>query len=232
MAPTGIIALLLALGPLGAHSGVLRPEAGFFPFFLAIFLAFASGIALAAAAAYASSTGRAWRRRALAGAAGPLLVAGLVFGLLTLSPASRINDVSTDLEDRPSFGAAAAGALRYPEPDSLVLEAFAELQRTYYPAVQSLESALPPAASHTLALEVAGDLGWRIEAHDPQAGRIEALARTRVFRFEDDVVIRIRPAEAGSRVDLRSRSRFGQGDFGANAARIEAFARAFRAASR
>ena len=94
--------------------------------------------------AYATSTGRAWRRRALAGSAGPLLVAGTVFSLVTLSPAPRINDVSTDLADRPTFSAAAAEALRYPEPDSFVLEAFAELQRTYYPEIRPLESPLPP----------------------------------------------------------------------------------------
>lgn len=40
------------------------------------------------------------------------------------------------------------------------------------------------------------------------------------FRFKDDVVIRVRAADGGTVVDVRSVSRVGQGDLGANAARI------------
>ena len=56
-----------------------------------------------------------------------------------------------------------------------------------------------------------------------EEGRIEAVATTLLYGFEDEVVIRIAPAEAGSVVDLRSRSRIGRGDLGANAARIRSF---------
>jgi len=53
-------------------------------------------------------------------------------------------------------------------------------------------------------------------------GRIEAVAVSRVFRFADDIVVRIRPsADGGSRVDIRSRSRDGKGDLGVNAQRID-----------
>jgi uncharacterized protein (DUF1499 family) len=53
-------------------------------------------------------------------------------------------------------------------------------------------------------------------------GRIEAVAVSRVFRFTDDIVIRIRPSsDGGSRVDIRSRSRDGKGDLGVNAQRID-----------
>ena len=38
--------------------------------------------------------------------------------------------------------------------------------------------------------------------------------------FRDDVVIRVSAAGAGTRVDMRSASRYGLSDFGANAARI------------
>ena len=54
-------------------------------------------------------------------------------------------------------------------------------------------------------------------------GRIEATDTTFWFGFKDDVVIRIQPAEAGSRVDVRSTSRVGVGDLGVNAARIRRF---------
>ena len=55
-------------------------------------------------------------------------------------------------------------------------------------------------------------------------GRIEASDRTLVFRFVDDVVIRLRPARGGgTQLDVRSKSRDGRGDLGANAGRIRAF---------
>ena len=47
------------------------------------------------------------------------------------------------------------------------------------------------------------------------------------FGFVDDIVIRVRATESGSEVDLRSVSRVGRSDLGANAARIEAFAEKF-----
>jgi uncharacterized protein (DUF1499 family) len=66
---------------------------------------------------------------------------------------------------------------------------------------------------------------WRIvDARAPQTGRregrIEAVARTPIMGFRDDVVVRVRAAEDGARVDVRSASRYGQHDFGANASRI------------
>ena len=60
-------------------------------------------------------------------------------------------------------------------------------------------------------------------ASDSAAGRIEATATTRWFGFKDDVVVRIRPEGAGSRVDVRSMSRVGVSDLGANAARVREF---------
>src|SRR3546814_9885117 len=65
--------------------------------------------------------------------------------------------------------------------------------------------------------------GWTIIAEHPGEGRIEAVATTLLYGFEDEVIIRIAPAEAGSVVDLRSRSRIGRGDLGANAARVGSF---------
>ena len=44
-----------------------------------------------------------------------------------------------------------------------------------------------------------------------------------MFHFVDDISVRIRPAAGGSRIDIRSKSRDGQGDIGANAARIRTF---------
>jgi uncharacterized protein (DUF1499 family) len=63
-------------------------------------------------------------------------------------------------------------------------------------------------------------MGWEIVAADSAAGRIEATATSAWFGFKDDVVVRITPEGDGSRVDVRSVSRVGKGDVGANAARI------------
>ncbi|MBZ0146911.1 MAG: DUF1499 domain-containing protein, partial [Pseudorhodoplanes sp.] len=51
-------------------------------------------------------------------------------------------------------------------------------------------------------------------------GRIEAVARTPIMGFRDDIVIRVRTAPDGARIDVRSASRYGRHDFGTNAARI------------
>ena len=53
-------------------------------------------------------------------------------------------------------------------------------------------------------------------------GLIEAVARTPVMGFRDDVVVRIRAEGQGALIDARSSSRYGRYDFGANAARLRA----------
>jgi uncharacterized protein (DUF1499 family) len=80
------------------------------------------------------------------------------------------------------------------------------------------------------AVEVARRLGWEIVATAPGEGRLEATDRTRWFGFRDDVVVRVRPDGAGTRVDLRSVSRVGRSDLGVNARRIRDFLAALRAA--
>jgi uncharacterized protein (DUF1499 family) len=82
---------------------------------------------------------------------------------------------------------------------------------------------LPPERSFEEALATAVDQGWEIAAAVPAEGRIEATDTTLWWGFKDDVVIRITPENAGSRLDIRSKSRVGLGDVGTNAARIEAY---------
>ena len=52
-----------------------------------------------------------------------------------------------------------------------------------------------------------------------------AIIGALLFGFMDDIVIRITPAGSGSRVDVRSESRVGRSDLGANAGRIREFLR-------
>jgi uncharacterized protein (DUF1499 family) len=68
-------------------------------------------------------------------------------------------------------------------------------------------------------------MGWRIAAEAPQEGRLEATATSLLFGFKDDIVVRVAADGAGSRIDVRSASRVGGSDFGANAARVREFLR-------
>ena len=62
-----------------------------------------------------------------------------------------------------------------------------------------------------------------VEACVPADGRLEATDTSAFFGFKDDVVVRVRASDAGSRIDVRSKSRVGLGDVGANARRVRAF---------
>jgi hypothetical protein len=56
----------------------------------------------------------------------------------------------------------------------------------------------------------------------PRDGLIEAIARTPILGFRDDVAVRVRPTQEGSRIDIRSASRYGRHDLGTNAQRVRA----------
>ena len=99
----------------------------------------------------------------------------------------------------------------------------AERQRAAYPDLRPAELPVEPADAFRRALAVVRRMGWELLATDPDTFRIEATDRSFWFGFEDDVVVRITPSGAGSRVDVRSISRVGVGDLGVNAARVRAF---------
>jgi len=140
-----------------------------------------------------------------------------------------INDISTDLVNPPVYVTAAANAfwkgkdLRYPD-------GFADSVRRGYPDLRSLTLPLPAARAFALALATArGQSGWEITGTDSAAGRIEATATTSWFGFKDDIVIRITPQGTGSTiVAMRSKSRVGKSDLGANARRIRDYFAALR----
>ena len=70
------------------------------------------------------------------------------------------------------------------------------------------------------ALSFAESLGWKIASTDKANGRIEATATTPLLRFKDDVIIRMRTTSKGTLLDVRSASRVGRSDLGANAKRL------------
>jgi uncharacterized protein (DUF1499 family) len=134
-----------------------------------------------------------------------------------------IHDISTDLQQPPEFSAIVELRGADSNPLDRADPALPDQQRAAYPDVRPAIIAAAPDAAFERALEVADTLGWEIVSTDPTAGLIEATDTTLWFGFKDDVAIRIRAEGEGSRIDLRSVSRVGRSDVGANARRIRAF---------
>ena len=138
-----------------------------------------------------------------------------------------INDVTTDPIDPPRFEAIARLRSRESNPIAYAGLRAAELQRAAYPDIEPLLLNLNPQEAYDTALAVITRRKWRIvDARPPQGGRrdglIEAVARTPIMGFRDDVIVRVRPAPDGARVDVRSASRYGRSDLGVNASRVRA----------
>ena len=175
----------------------------------------------------------AWRfdqRRALAALLVGVVAGTLSFGVpWTIQRAANstppIHDISTDTADPPQFVALAAVRRTSPNGAAYPGASAAEAQRKAYPDILPLAIAAHPAAAYQRCLEAARSLGWRIALADPRALRIEATDRTRFFGLKSDIVIRVTPLGAASRVDIRSASRVGESDLGVNARRIRAFYR-------
>ncbi|MEE9276498.1 MAG: DUF1499 domain-containing protein [bacterium] len=134
-----------------------------------------------------------------------------------------IHDITTDTEDPPKFRAILPLRKGAPNTAKYGGPAIAALQKKGYPDLAPARYALPPEEVFVRALAAARGMGWRIVAATLSEGRIEAVDRTFWFGFYDDVVIRIRREGSGARVDVRSLSRVGRSDVGANARRIKTF---------
>jgi len=100
-----------------------------------------------------------------------------------------------------------------------------DAQRSAYPDLKPLRLPVAPNVAFERAKGAIEEAGWQIVREDPSAGRIEAVATTFWFGFKDDVSVRIAADGAGSRVDVRSKSRVGKGDLGTNAQRIRTYQR-------
>jgi uncharacterized protein (DUF1499 family) len=162
-----------------------------------------------------------------------MALAGLVLGLIAAAmPATSINtarhspihDVSTDRDNPPQFVAvlplrAAAKAANSTDYDAKT----AELQKETYPDIVPLHLDAPPAQAFDRAQNAAREMKWDVIITDPAQGRIEATATTFWFGFKDDIVVRIAADGTGSRVDVRSLSRIGKSDVGANAKRVREY---------
>ncbi len=195
--------------------------------------------ATAAAAVFALAIlGAAMAYRGRARRTVAILLAAATLGFLAAAPPAlfwfrlnnlpRIHDVSTDTENPPQYVAILPlrqGAINSTDYDAAV----AARQRLGYPDIAPAMLALPAPQALALAERVARSMGWEMVSVDRTALRVEATATSLLFGFKDDIVIRVTPSGSGSRVDLRSLSRVGGSDFGANARRIRAFIKTLQA---
>jgi hypothetical protein len=146
-----------------------------------------------------------------------------------------IYDVTTDPIDPPQFDAIARLRPRDANPIAYQGLYAAELQRAAYPDIEPEDTSAPPQQAFDVAMKVVTKRRWRIvdsrppreadagSGSDPRAARdgiIEAVARSPILGFPEDVVVRVRPTTDGTRIDVRSASRYGRSDLGSNAERV------------
>ncbi len=178
-----------------------------------------------------------WRtgRRGL----GLLLTGGLIAAAVLAYPSylafqavrlPALHDISTDIDDPPSFSLSqqALAARNGFVPQSV---SYAQRQRQVlaYPDVQPIILDSDGDDAYQLVLSAVAARHWTlVEAHPPGGrfglGHVDAIARGLILGFANDITIRIRPLAGQTRIDVRSISRIGNHDFGANARRIMAFA--------
>ncbi|MEA2937318.1 MAG: hypothetical protein QOC56_822 [Alphaproteobacteria bacterium] len=137
-----------------------------------------------------------------------------------------IYDITTDPIDPPRYEALARIRPRDANPIIYAGLATAEQQAAAYSDIEPLEEDATPQDSFRAALAIVGKRRWRVvEARPPQAGRdgrIEAFRRSWIIGIRNDIAIRVRADQSGSRIDVRSSFRYGPHDFGTNASLIRA----------
>jgi hypothetical protein len=166
---------------------------------------------------------------------GRILFALMLNGLILAYPAylaykyrtlPAINDITTDPINPPRYEALAR--LRTGDGTNPAVYAglySAELQRAAYPAIEPVVLDMPAQRAYDTTLNLIKRRKWRIVDERPPApprreGKIEAVAYTPVMGFSEDIAVRVVPDGEGSRVDLRSASRYFAHDLGSNASRL------------
>ena len=172
-----------------------------------------------------------WRRRpigVLAMAGVGLVVGGAVYGVPARQQAIArsvppIHDITTDTTNPPEF--VAVLPLRANAPNSVEYDpTVAPQQLDAYPDVQPIMLDDPPHLAFARAQAAVAALGWQVVAEDAAAGRNRGDGHDLLVRLQGRCGGPSSPRKGnGSRIDIRSVSRVGRSDVGANAARIHAY---------
>lgn len=208
-----------------------------------VFAAMALGVGLIAFVFSLIARPGRGRRVALAAISVPATALAIFF-VVTLNAARLppIHDISTDLEDPPGFSPTVqaeralvrggngldlknARVPNEPYAGEAAGVRVTAVQRAAYPDIQPIATGAEPGRALAASRAVAARLGWQIDRVDEKGGIIEARNTEFWFGAVADISIRVTPAKPGSVIDIRSVSRVGVGDLGANAERVRVFAR-------
>ncbi|WP_392384253.1 DUF1499 domain-containing protein [Marinomonas primoryensis] len=158
-----------------------------------------------------------------------VLIVSLVYSTMWIgfylqrSGLPQINDITTDTDTPPTY-LNVNFIRKYNENNLSYNSEWAAIQHKYYPEVLPVYTSKSKDFVYSVVTGLIESRGWEVVAKYSQAGIVEATARTPIFGFRDDVVIRITQIEPDKvQVDMRSCSRTGRGDYGVNAQRIESF---------
>jgi uncharacterized protein (DUF1499 family) len=165
-------------------------------------------------------------RASFALALSTLVLAVPLWSLPDLLQLPRLYDVTTDVASPPAFDL--IGQIRAGQANPVRYEAsFGPLQTAAYSDIKPLYISRPIIDVYSAVHEVVKSLNWKIlreqAPENGKTGYIEAVDRTLIFGFTDDVAIRITGSPKNAKIDIRSSSRFGQHDLGRNAKRIRRF---------
>jgi uncharacterized protein (DUF1499 family) len=208
------------LGPLAAHFGIAPPLGGFFAFVI-------GGVVglLGLFAGIVTLRRGAYRRGVAAILLGGIPAVVLIGASVRSLGRPAINDITTDLTEPPNLFYA-QGQPGNAGRDMVYPEAFKDVVRSAYPDLKPLQLAEPPDEAFARALRLAQQRpGWEVGFVNGSGRVFEGVATSQIFGFKDDFVVRVRPDGTGSLVDMRSKSRDGKGDLGANADRIRSYLR-------
>ena len=235
MAAAALILSLVAagialIGVAGSFAGLLAPLTGFQLFAAGALLGGVASVIVGLIGIVLTRGGSdpEGRKKSMTGLAIGLGLMIIVLGAAVTSlglPA--INDITTDLDNPPQFQSPTivpdyvGRDMRYPDE-------FKPIVRESYPDLAPLRVSTTPQTSFSQAIEIAESLGWEIVARSESQGVFDAQATSSIFHFVDDIAVRVTAEGSGSRIDMRSKSRDGKSDLGANAARIHAYFELFK----
>ena len=170
--------------------------------------------------------------------AGHAILSGLLAAAVVAYPAwlgfqafrvPQINDVTTDVTEPPSFSRSSRALVaRFGHVPGDPPPGTRETQVRAYPAVEPILLDFEADEVFGLVQKAIAARGWKVIEQVGPGGRsgighIDAIDRSLILGLPDDIAVRIRPLAGRTRIDVRSVSRFGRTDFGANARRIQKF---------
>jgi uncharacterized protein (DUF1499 family) len=222
--------LIAALGLIGLAASIYGLRTGALPLPLALGFGLGGGLLLSMIAVVSGLFSLAIGDHKQTSFIAMILGAGLAYlplmQVMKAGSVPPIHDISTDTDNPPAFVAVAP--LRKKSnasnpPDYAGAETAAK-QKEAYPDIVPVTMDVAADAAFAKALAAAKAMSdWEIVEENSAEGRIEATATSRFMGFKDDIVIRVVAEGTGSKIDIRSKSRVGKSDVGANAERIRAY---------